>query len=142
MGATSQRRKRTLTTTVMSSLKIAVQNSQYAHIFVIAINHLDNTNGEDNARCISSYSLSIAMGHLDNGEGDGGLFLVLQQSFKEEFKQECKGEDNPVPGRKGHRRLPSTIHSTALTPFFQVLGSPVPGKRKQGVTFIGITLWK
>ena len=84
MGATSQRRKRTLTTTVMSSLKIAVQNSQYAHIFVIAINHLvDNTNGEDIARCISSYSLSIAMGHLDNGEGDGGLFLVLQQSFKE-----------------------------------------------------------
>ena len=41
-----------------------------------------------------------AIDHLDDGEGNGALLLVLQQLFKEEFQQEGKGEDNPVPEKK------------------------------------------
>ena len=45
--------------------------------------------------------LRITIDHLDNGEGDGALLLVLQQLLKDEFEQEGKGEDNPVPGTRG-----------------------------------------
>ena len=65
---------------------------------------------------VCTHSDPRATDHLDHGEGNGALLLVLQQLFKEEFQQEGKGEDNPVPAERrmgSHIRL-SSIAGTGL----------------------------